>query len=173
MKSYIREVMGGDVLDMPASTVCITWSSDNHNTKPYQVQKHILENTHDTFTIVWCHTPSSPLCSKLTTVLAGIVQRFNHPRMVISRVELSIFSKIADDIGNESIAPTSSQLPTVIAGEEGRSHSRYWRPGKSIEALIFCVHKEWSDQRAQVKNFVWFCGEMGGVGAETEEGIEN
>lgn len=91
---------------------------------PITFKQRVLENTHETVTIVWCHAPWSPRCSQLTPVFADVAQRFKHPRMVFSRVDLSKFSKIADDIGNISTAPTSRQLPTVIAYKQGKEVGR-------------------------------------------------
>lgn len=91
---------------------------------PLTFRQRVLENTHETITVVWCHAPWSPRCSQLTPVFAEVARRFKHPRVVFSRVDLSKFSKIADDIGDISTASTSKQLPTVIAYKQGKEVGR-------------------------------------------------
>lgn len=85
--------------------------------------ERITRNTHQTIYILWCHAPWSSRCSQLTPVFATLVRRYDHPRIIFARINVSRFSDIADKLG-VSISPTSKQLPCVIAFKQGKEVAR-------------------------------------------------
>lgn len=86
-------------------------------------KQRIAENTHRTIYILWCHAPWSGRCSQLTPVLASLASKFDHPRIHFARIDVSRFSDVAETL-NVSVAPTSKQLPCVIAFKQGKEQAR-------------------------------------------------
>lgn len=86
-------------------------------------RQRIVRNTYKSFYIVWLHAPWSARCSQLVPVLVSLARRFQHPRIIFTRLDVSKFPDVAKDLG-VSISPASKQLPCIVCFKMGKEIAR-------------------------------------------------
>jgi thiol-disulfide isomerase/thioredoxin len=80
--------------------------------------QRVTKNTAKTVNLIWFHAAWSTRCTQFAPVLADLADKYKHPRVRFSKVDLSRWPAIAERY-NISLAASSEQLPTVICFKQG------------------------------------------------------